>query len=60
MQLERAYLCLEEDCQWVGENASFCERCLSFAIFPIHLWLNKTLVTPRDYEVRELEKLVRL
>lgn len=60
MQLDRAYLCLEQDCQDIGSNSVHCERCLSTAIFPIHIWLNKTLVTPKDYEIRELEKLARL
>lgn len=57
MQLDRAYLCL--DCDDVGENSVRCNKCLSEAIFPIHLWLNKTL-TLESFEIGELERMHKL
>lgn len=38
--LNEAYLCMEEDCQFIGITPGRCEKCQSAPAIPLSMWLN--------------------
>ena len=58
MKLDNAYACL--DCERLCENSRFCEFCMSYAVWPLKAWLNRTPGVPKDAEVVALEKLYEM